>query len=152
MAFRQFYEDTRDTFFKYVMRLSGDYDIASDLMQESYFKYYHSYEPPYKKALLYRIAYNVFVDGYRKSKRNVSLNESEIELQSSAATPDKQYEQQKMLDLLQRLPETDRNLLSMAVSESLTYQQMSETTGLSVANIKIKIHRARKSLKAMMGD
>lgn len=38
----------------------------------------------------------------------------------------------------------------MSVVDGLKYEEISQMTGLSVANIKIKIYRARKKIKEIL--
>jgi DNA-binding NarL/FixJ family response regulator len=48
---------------------------------------------------------------------------------------------------LERLPPDDRELLVMSRFEELKYEEIAEATGLSLANVKVRIHRAIKKLR-----
>ncbi|MBN4058763.1 hypothetical protein JYT18_00875 [Desulfocapsa sp. AH-315-J15] len=41
-------------------------------------------------------------------------------------------------------------MLSLVVSQDLSYKQIAEMTGTSEANIKVKIHRSRLKLKEIL--
>ena len=45
------------------------------------------------------------------------------------------------------LPENQRKLLTMRVLEGLSYQEISQKTGLSPLNIRVQVSLARKKLK-----
>ena len=77
--FRAFYNRYKNMLFAYLMRTSGDYDLAGDIMQESFTRYlarYGKHEP--NAPLLFKIARNALTDHRRKSKRNTPLIRSII--------------------------------------------------------------------------
>ena len=47
---------------------------------------------------------------------------------------------------LQRLPETDRAALLMRALEGLPYEEIARGLRISLASVKVKIHRARLTL------
>ena len=52
---------------------------------------------------------------------------------------------------MRRLEDDERDLLSLVVSSELSYREIGEIAGLSEANVKVKIHRARKKLRTFLG-
>jgi len=46
--------------------------------------------------------------------------------------------------VLKLLDDDEKKLFIMAVADDLSYDEISRLTGISVSNIKVKIHRARK--------
>ena len=42
--YREFYKDHKDGLFNYLMRMTGDYELARDLMQESFTRYLEHYK------------------------------------------------------------------------------------------------------------
>ena len=74
--FRVFYQQERERLFAYLIRNTGDYYLAGDILQESFTRYlekYGSRRP--SPALLYTIARNALIDGYRKQGRDTPLFE-----------------------------------------------------------------------------
>ena len=67
------------------------------------------------------------------------------------APPDKQLEEKEALKAVMKdmaaLPENQRKLLTMRVLEGLSYQEISQKTGLSALNIRVQVSLARKKLK-----
>ena len=41
-------------------------------------------------------------------------------------------------------------LLSLVVSSEMSYRELAKIAGISEANVKVKIHRARKKLRAFL--
>jgi RNA polymerase sigma-70 factor (ECF subfamily) len=60
-------------------------------------------------------------------------------------------EYRQVLAAMRHLEDDERDLLSLVVSSELSYRDIAGITGLSEANIKVKIHRARKKLRTCLG-
>jgi RNA polymerase sigma-70 factor (ECF subfamily) len=99
------------------------------------------------KAYLFTIARNLYRHSWRKKSRNVALND---EMRDPAASPEALAgigaELRAVLAGLQELPEEDRAALLMRANEGLSYEEISQALGLSLASVKVKIHRARLAL------
>ena len=55
-----------------------------------------------------------------------------------------QYRQ--VLSAMQTLDADERDILALAVSSELSYREISTIAGISEANVKVKVHRARAKL------
>ena len=54
---------------------------------------------------------------------------------------------------LQKLDDDERDILSLILSSDLSYREIATIAGISEANVKVKVHRARIKLKKMLeGD
>jgi RNA polymerase sigma-70 factor (ECF subfamily) len=53
---------------------------------------------------------------------------------------------------MRHLEDEERDLISLAASSGLSYRELGLMTGLSEANVKVKIHRARKKLRTFLGE
>jgi RNA polymerase sigma factor (sigma-70 family) len=130
---------------------------AQDVLQEAMLRLwerraqldsYHSIE-----ALAIRIVKNLCLDRLKmqKRRRNVEL-ETAFRLESDQAKPDRETEArdalQLMRQLLRSLPEQQQMLLQLREVEELSYEEIEESTGLSINTIRVNISRARKTLKA----
>lgn len=133
------------------MKMTLNRPDAEDIFQDTFIKYADKYPMEQSPALLYTIARNIFLDKIRKkvnktnSYENAPVNKNSPEecLISKNAT-------QRILSLLKKLPEEDRELLSMAGSDGLAYSEIAKVKNMTVANIKVRIYRARLKLKTMM--
>ena len=147
------YNRERQRFFAYLIRRGGDYQLACDVLQESFARLVAKYRPEqFSPQLLYRIGRNLLLDALRKRKRHASALE-DIELPVDDPEHDLMVrdEYRRVLAAMRNLADDERDLLSLVVSSDLNYRQIAEITGISVANVKVKIHRARKKLKTHLG-
>jgi RNA polymerase sigma-70 factor (ECF subfamily) len=147
--FSSFYRAHKDKLFGYLMRLSGDYQLACDVMQESFTRFLEHYtNNTHSPSLLYTIARNaVFDDARKKAQRQ---NHSEP-MDEPPPDPEKQLlireDYRNVLAAMEQLEKTERDILALTVSSDMTYREIADITGISEANVKVKVHRARIKLK-----
>jgi len=152
-TFKDFYNRQRQRFFTYLIRRAGDYHLACDIMQESFARIYEKYTTEqFTPQLLYTIGRNLFLDALRKRKHTPS----EIADVEQPDDGQEHYlmvrdEYRQVLVAMRHLEDDERDLLSLVVSSELSYRELAEITGISEANVKVKIHRARKKLRTYLG-
>lgn len=148
-SFNAFYKEQKERFFSYLLRMTADFELARDLMQESFTRYMESYgENQPTPALLYTIGRNALLDHVRKKGRSTALEQE---------PPDEKRGQEEfymvretyreVMAAMQKLPEDEREILSLAVSSELSYKEIAAVVGISESNVKVKVHRARLKLK-----
>jgi DNA-directed RNA polymerase specialized sigma24 family protein len=77
-SFKKFYSDNRGRFFGYLLRRTGDYYLAADILQESFTRYFERYgkqEPSI--LLLFTIGRNLLNDNSRKQRSFVPFEEDQ---------------------------------------------------------------------------
>jgi len=151
-TYKTFYLQNKDKLFAYLIRLTGDYQLSSDTMQESFTRLLSHYGPNHQSvALLFKIARNAVMDHVRKPHRNCSREDSG---QDGGHDPEKMVlireTYQKVLTAMQQLKKTERDILSLVVSSELSYRDIADIVGISEANVRVKIHRARMSLRKIL--
>jgi RNA polymerase sigma-70 factor (ECF subfamily) len=150
--FRAFYNKHKDMFFAYLMRSTGDYYLAGDIMQESFTRCLERYGKDSQSAsLLYTIGRNLIYDNARKQKRNAQLETDRnnlIDDHEHYLMVREQYRQ--VLSAMQTLKTDERDILALTVSSQLSYREISSITGFSEANVKVKVHRARAKLRKII--
>ena len=152
-TFKEFYNRQRQKFFAYLVRRAGDYHLASDIMQESFARLYEKYTAEsFTPQLLYTIGRNLVLDALRKrTHRPVEVEAVE----QTSEGPEHYFmvrdEYRQVLAAMRHLEDDERDLLSLVVSSELSYRELAEIMGLSEANVKVKIHRARKKLRTYLG-
>jgi hypothetical protein len=68
-VYSQFYNDYKDRLYAYLLRMTGDPQLAIDLVQESFTRYLGRYgKHDNNKFLLYTIARNAVMDVFRKKR------------------------------------------------------------------------------------
>jgi RNA polymerase sigma-70 factor (ECF subfamily) len=134
------------------MRSTGDYYLAGDIMQESFTRYLERYgKDSENAALLYTIGRNLIYDNARKQKRN-----SQLQLDRDNPVDDQEHHlmvrdhYRQVLSAMQTLEDDERDILSLVVSSQLSYREISSIAGISEANVKVKVHRARAKLRKII--
>tara|TARA_B110000091_G_C13645106_1_gene402901 strand:- start:228 stop:779 length:552 start_codon:yes stop_codon:yes gene_type:complete len=129
-----------------------NYADAEDLCQttmmkliENQEKFLQSNTPTaYAKTILK----NAFVDNYRKQKKIVPLITESLE---SSYNFDASCEYEEMLRCLEKHNEIERTIIGMLESGN-SYKEIQEFIGdISIANLRVKALRARKTLAECMG-
>ena len=134
------------------MRRTGNYYLSGDILQETFTRYLEKYgEERQNPALLYTIARNAVVDSHRKQRRDSPLLD---EQEPSANNPETDMmvreDFRRVLAAMQELEPEERDILSLVVSSGLPYREIAHISGISEANVKVRIHRARVKLKKMI--
>lgn len=149
----------------YVYRMTNDYDAALDVTQEIFIKVYNSlerYKTEYKfSTWLYRIAHNAAIDYLRRnSNGEVSLEiEADDEtferpLESSNPSPEKMRQLSEWREeigvVVQKLSPAYRELILLRHSQDMSYDEISEITGLPLGTVKNRLFRAREMMRQLL--
>lgn len=151
VSISKFYLAHKGKLFAYLMRVTGDYDLAADIMQESFTRLIARYKPEtFSNALLFKIARNALIDEKRKRPNHYTR---ELDENSISENPEPSIfireTYREVLAALKKLPPKEREILALKVSSDLTYREIADIVDISEANVKVKIHRARIKLKSI---
>lgn len=147
-----FYKENRDRLYAYLLRMTGDRHLAADLVQESFVRYLRRYtHRNHSKSLLYTIARNAALDALRGQKANAqNPDDSEDPYQN----PEKQIMNReslsRVLTAIGQLSQPHREIISLVTSEDLNYREIGDILNISEANVKVRVHRARKRLQEIL--
>lgn len=133
--------------------MKGDTDVSADLTQEIFINVWNALEK-FKgessyKTWIYRITVNSCLKYIRdrKDKSNLSIDVAE---NKSEQDPSHAADATQMLyHAIGQLHEVDR-LIIMMVLDELEYSEISRIIGIREVNLRVKIHRIKKSLKQIM--
>jgi RNA polymerase sigma-70 factor, ECF subfamily len=161
------YEEAANTYGSALDRLARAYELdpeaRRDLLQEIHLQLWRSFDSFDQRCSLrtwvYRVAHNVatghVVRQSRSRKGLVSLEEIEAAEVRSGSDHELQASQNQLLDrlstLIQRLKPLDRQII-VSYLEGMPADATSEITGLSPANIAMKIHRIKNILKRWFAE
>lgn len=170
-AFSELYGLYGRKILNYIFRLTGSREEAEDLMQDTFvlaFKNLGSLKEDSKfQSWLFRIAQNNVFQKYRgKLPQMESIdvsneNESGItDLTSPAKGPEESVLTRELEHMVEKaineLPEKYRQVFVLSAVQHLSYQEISEIVGRSLASVKSDIHRARvevrDKIKEYLGD
>ncbi len=150
--FKSFYNEHREKLFSYLMRLTGDYYLSNDILQESFTRCLEHYGSHTRNvSLLYTIARNSLTDHFRRSRKDFSRDEDPEDMtnnQEHALMIRQEYRQ--VLAGIQKLNKDERDILALTLSGELNYRDIASIVGISQGNVKVKVHRARMKLREVL--
>jgi RNA polymerase sigma-70 factor (ECF subfamily) len=148
--FRSLYERYAQDVYRFALYLCGDPALAEDIAAETFVR---AWVTPDEirvgtvKAYLFMIARNLYRAGLKRAARQVKLEDNLPDPEPSPeAVSSTRWELRVVLEALQRLPEVDRAVLLMHVQDGMPYAEIAAALGLSVAAVKVKVHRSRIEL------
>lgn len=153
-SYDNFYKENKGRIFAYLLRMTGDYHLSFDVMQESFTRYFARYRfNGNHRALLYTIARNAVFDSARKRREEHLERGADV---CPMADPEcKLIEKQEfngMIAAIQKLNPSDRELISLLADRTLSYKEIGKMINISESNVKVRIHRARIRLKAILDN
>lgn len=160
-AFSFLVEKYQKMVYTLALKLMKKPEEAEEIAQDTFIKAFHkieSYEGKSKfSTWLYSITYNACISELRKRRIEFkSLDDRQISDQDEQRMHDyyrenKKEDQEKYLNLaLEKLPEDDQVLVTLYYYENQSMDEIGVITGLTVSNIKVKIHRARKRMQLFL--
>jgi RNA polymerase sigma-70 factor, ECF subfamily len=156
-TFRAFYDRTARPLRSYLARLTGESQLADDLLQESYYRFLRArvnWEgETHRRAYLYRIATNLVRDGQRRSKQAPVADIDVADLEASPSTTDPSRASDTRTDLrraMARLRPRDRAMLWLAYGQGHAHTEIAQAIGVKPASIKLLLFRARRRLAALL--
>ena len=155
-TFRAFYERTARGVWAYLARVTGDRQLADDLMQETFYRFLranatHDTEA-HRRNSLYRIAANLARDARpRSSNRPASvLAGNDIESVPSGNRPGAADRIADLTCAMSHLHPRERAMLWLAYAEGASHCEIAAVLGLSPGSLKTMLFRARRRLAALL--
>jgi RNA polymerase sigma-70 factor (ECF subfamily) len=154
-AFRAFYDRTARMLLAYLSRVTGDRQIAHDLLQETYYRFLRArgeYDSEaHRRNSLFRIASNLARDNYRRHRvKNVEVSaasEATLTDASNAATAERRADLHRAMS---KLRPRDRELLWLAYAQGSSHREIAASLGLKAGSIKLLLFRARRRLADLL--
>jgi RNA polymerase sigma-70 factor (ECF subfamily) len=153
-AFRKFYERTSRGVWAYLSRMTGDRQLADDLVQETYYRFYRAgatYESEtHRRNALFCIATNVMRDAQRR-KRGVELMPlPEHDLTGDDRTASRVEGRTDLARAMEHLKPVQRQMLWLAYAQGASHHEIAEILGLKSGSIKLLLFRARRKLAGVL--
>jgi RNA polymerase sigma-70 factor (ECF subfamily) len=150
--YADFYRKNRRPLFGYLLRLTGERQLAWDLTQESFTRYLAQYGSACTSgSLLYAIARNAALDVLRRRGRRQAAGPGpEVAAESPEQRVIQKQACQRVLTALEDLDPGDRELLVLVVVRELSYREIGLRLGISPGAVKVRVHRARLALKKIL--
>jgi len=142
-------EQYADRLFRFAFSSLRNREQAEDVVQESFARVWEKLKTvDYAKAksYLFTTAHHAMIDEVRLHQHLTSLESYPIDELKS--TPNPYLDVNDILHkVLATLPEMQRNALLLRDYEGYSYQEIGDITGMSEAQVKVNIFRARTALK-----
>lgn len=154
--FKFLYEKYFEQIYLFLLRRAENDSLAEDLTQQTFVKAMLAIDKFEFKGFpfsswLYRIALNELNLHYRAAKNNrcISINDEHLpelaeDLPEEAPA---HWNNETLIKSLNVLSEGELALVEMKYFEKRNHQQIAEILGITVANAKVKLHRALKKMK-----
>ena len=161
MDFYEAYDQYYDRVHNFIVAKVKNRWAADDLVQETFLRVLlnlHTLKDQEKlSSWIFRIAANLCQDHFRQSKRNlIPFEDDAAGVSSEAASLEKQLEQYQMSlwvqEKIKLLPEPLRQVIFLCDIKQESYQEAADILGISLENVKVRLHRARKRLKAILEE
>lgn len=141
--------------FNFLARMTLDRDTAEDLTQNVFLriiKYRSSYREGNRfQSWIYQVARNVFSDQYQSGKNKWGQQVDVYHVSDHVPDIDegmqKDEQEQQLHRSLNRLPDEQRELLILTRFQQMKYEDVALIMDTSVANIKVRVHRAIQKLR-----
>jgi len=146
-----------DPLYRHALGMTGSPDVAEDILQASFIKAYAHLSEVHGRfdAWIFRIVANGCKD-WLKNIRRTHLSYEEDDQPSSFATPEDDLDRTELrsdLDrALQALAPSLREAFVMKHVEGRSYEEMADLLGTTVGALKMRVHRAREALQALLEE
>ena len=143
----RFYADHRDGVFRYLQRIVGRHDAATDLTQEVFLRVSRAGMPETtpvgQRAWVFRIARNLALNHVRDGRRRPA----EVEL-ADGLTPATQELGVALRRAIAALGELDRDVFLLREIVGLRYDEIASACDITVEAVRSRLHQARQTLRA----
>jgi RNA polymerase sigma factor (sigma-70 family) len=142
----------------YALRLLGDRALAEDTVQEAFMKLHAQFsEVREPRRWLYRTVHNLALNHRRRSDKIVPLSPPNddpahptAETVDPEPLPDEHIVRWEGIGLvrlsLATLDERTREVVRLKFNEEMSYQEISQRTGLTTSNVGYLLHHALKAI------
>jgi len=142
-----------DGVYRFILKNIRNDEKAKDIVQDTFEKLWvNAGNVNYQKvkSYIFTAAYHTMIDVIRKEKRMSDFENVKEEKYSHS----RQYSDLSEIlnEALNKLNDVQRSVIMLRDYEGYSYQEIGEITGLSEAQVKVYIFRARVTLKNYIGS
>ena len=156
--FETLYRTYRDTVYNYLYYMCREEELAKDLAQETFLKIFQGMRrfrgDCSEKTWCLTIARNTFLSYARKKQPMLLEEELSTEAGGNLDSPleaqmIRREESAFVQKVLFMLKEEERTILLLRDCEGIAYEELSRILGITEANVKVILHRARKKYRKL---
>ncbi len=139
----------------FLRRRIADRNELEDVYQDTlmaFFEARHTYQPSRPlEPWLFAIARNVAADHARHYWTRARVEQLTDEMPERTASEEPRSDP-SLQDAMVKLPDQQREAFSMLKLEGLSIEQAAQRTGISVGALRVRAHRAYKTLRKLIGE
>ncbi|MCL2071461.1 MAG: sigma-70 family RNA polymerase sigma factor [Oscillospiraceae bacterium] len=146
-AFSRIYDLSGRLIFSVAYAVVGNYQDAEDVMQDTFLeinKYIHDYKGSGAKAWILTMARHRAIDIVRKRKPHFDLDDF---AESPFLSANDDYSRLEVNDMLSRLTEDERQIITYRIYGKLPHREIAEIMGITEANAQKKYRRTIEKLR-----
>ncbi|MHC1777417.1 MAG: RNA polymerase sigma factor [Lentimicrobium sp.] len=147
----------KDLVYSVVLKIVKNHEEAEETAQDTFLKAYHALSGFKREAKfstwLFRIAYNTAISKTRRKQLTTTAiddkmieNFSTDEIKENLGQMDTEDQVKVLQKAIQLLGNEDQLLINLFYRNRQSVDEIASITGLSDANVKVKLHRIRKKL------
>ncbi len=150
----------RHKLYRFALRITGSVQEAEDVVQEVLEKVWKTAPEQSERvqnweAWCMTLTRNRSLDKTRtQTLRRTAPLEGVAERSSETITPAQATERNDLVDrvklMMQQLPEKQRLVMHLRDIEELSYEEIAESLSISLDQVKVNLHRARKAIREKM--
>jgi len=142
-----------DAVFRFILKNIQDEEKARDVVQDTFERLWvnaKKVDGKKAKSYLFTTAYHAMIDQIRKDKRQTDFDQ----VDPVSYSHNEQYSDLKEIlnEAIEKLPPDQKSVVMLRDYEGYSYNEISEITDLSEAQVKVYIYRARVFLKNYIGS
>lgn len=151
-AFAELYARHGGRVYAFCLRFLGNRDEAQDVYQDTFIRFFESAsedrEMTNVPGFLLKIARNLCLNARRNSKKTVTVEDYHAALKAP------ETEKTEFLELIttamDMLPDEYREVFVLREYQGLSYQEIAEIVDTSLANVKVRIFRAKQRIRQIL--
>ena len=153
--FKQRFMPYHRMLYRVAFSLTGNVLDAEDLLQDTFMRMWQKREQLtsalVNEAYLIIMMRNLYMDRARVKTLDTSIPLESVNLPSDQNRPDDKAERRNesflMKELIEHLPQKEKDIIRMYLLEELSYEEMEASTGMKQGNLRQIVLRTRNKLK-----
>ena len=153
--FKQRFMPYHRMLYRVAFGLTGNQQDAEDLLQDTFMRMWQKREQLtsalVNEAYLIIMMRNLYMDRARVKTLDTSIPLESVNLPSDQNRPDDKAERRNeaflMKELIEHLPQKEKDIIRMYLLEELSYEEMEASTGMKQGNLRQIVLRTRNKLK-----
>lgn len=141
--------------YRHAAGMGLDHDTSLDLVQDAFVRAYmrldECHDPAHFRAWIFRITRNLCLDHVKNVRRmSVPISQTSGVEDIPCRDGDADDLDRTLREALLRLPAAMREAFLLKHDAGYTYEEVAELTNASPSAVKMRVHRARESLRAFL--